>query len=178
MNEHKNARRAPLRPLDPPTLLLTTAGLGFLRPAPGTWGSLPPVAIAAVQGIAGYSTTAQALTAALFALVFSLACIALGGFAERRFGVKDAPEVVADETAGVALPVLLAVTHFAPGTPRFAALLGAFVLFRLFDIFKPWPVNRLERLPGGWGVLLDDLMAGVYAAALLLLAWFISGGAH
>ena len=55
-------------------------------------------------------------------------------------------------------------------------LLAAFVLFRAFDILKPWPVSALEKLPGGWGIVMDDVAAGLLAAALLLLGWGLSAG--
>ena len=100
-------------------------------------------------------------------LVSSTACVVWGAYAERRFGRKDAAEVVADETAGVCLPALAAVLIASPN--QYALLTLSFILFRCFDITKPWPMARLERLPLGWGVLLDDLMAGAYAAAVLLL---------
>jgi undecaprenyl-diphosphatase len=83
-------------------------------------------------------------------------------------GENDPGEVVADEFAGQALTFAFAGAilqdHIAA-----TALLG-FVLFRIFDIIKPWPAGRLEKLPAGWGILADDLMAGVYAAVLLIVA--------
>lgn len=171
---HKNKHRAPIKPLDAPTLALSTGGLGFLRPAPGTWGSMPPPAIVFVMLLLGAS--AGAINAALLGVLalFSIACVVYGRYAEKRFGLKDAPEVVADETAGVCLPLL-----FWPTLPTGfveAALYcgGAFVLFRISDIIKPWPARRLENLPHGWGVLIDDLMAGVYAMlAMQLILHFV-----
>lgn len=160
---HKNKHRAPVRPLNAPTLALSTFGLGFLRPAPGTWGSMPPCALVFVMLLAGASASSVNGAAAGVLLLSCVACVAFGRYAETRFGLKDAPEVVADETAGVCLPLL-----FWPVMPSglFEAALycgAAFVLFRIADIIKPWPAGRLEKLPHGWGVLLDDLMAGVYA---------------
>jgi len=110
--------------------------------------------------------------------------VRLGEEAERRFGAKDAAEVVIDETAGVCLPVLaglalpgLAATDQAA---RWLWILGAmaasFLLFRVLDIVKPWPARRLERLHAGWGVLADDLAAGAYAAILMLLMWWLVPG--
>lgn len=175
----KNAHRAPRRPLDGRTLALTSLGLGFLRPAPGTWGSMPPVALMLLLVIV--DAAPEVYDAALLALlsVSCMICVAFGGYAERRFGRKDAGEVVIDETAGQCLPLLLlpmervmARMEEAPFVERAliaAVMCGcAFVLFRVFDIVKPWPARRLERLPRGWGVLLDDLMAGAYAA---LVVW-------
>ncbi|MFU8829760.1 MAG: phosphatidylglycerophosphatase A [Phycisphaerales bacterium] len=160
---HKNKHRAPIRPLNFPTLALSTFGLGFLRPAPGTWGSMPPPALVFVLLLAGASMTTITVTLLVVLLLSCIACVAYGRYAETRFGLKDAPEVVADETAGVCLPLLL-----WPALPTgfFEAAFycgGAFVLFRIADIIKPWPARRLETLPHGWGVLIDDLAAAVYA---------------
>jgi phosphatidylglycerophosphatase A len=83
--------------------------------------------------------------------------------AERALAAKDPGAIVVDEVAGMALSVLT-----LPPTP--AVLLVGFVLFRVFDVLKPFPANVAQRLPGGAGVVLDDLVAGLYALALLLLA--------
>jgi phosphatidylglycerophosphatase A len=154
-------------------LMIGTAfGLGLLRPAPGTWGSLPPVVLAlgVLTGTAGRDGfTHWPVTIAMLALclVFSIGCIAIGDWAEAHFGRKDPGSIVADEVAGQALALL-----FLPWRPTMTgqdlwwnlALAGiAFVLFRGFDITKPPPINGLQKLPKGWGVLVDDLVAGVYA---------------
>lgn len=86
-----------------------------------------------------------------------------GGEAERALGVKDPGAIVVDEVAGMTLSVLV-----LPLTP--AVLVAGFFLFRVFDVLKPFPANVSQRLPGGLGVMVDDLIAGVYALALLLLA--------
>ena len=86
--------------------------------------------------------------------------------AERALEVKDPGAIVVDEVAGMTLSVLL-----VPLTP--AALVAGFVLFRIFDVAKPFPANVAQRLPGGVGVMLDDLVAGLYALLLLLLARWI-----
>jgi len=110
------------------------------------------------------------VTAALLVLA-SVACVAWGRYAETRFGRKDAAEVVADETAGVAPAVLVAIAMTGSGTDgRLLALGASFVLFRVFDILKVRPARRLEALPAGWGVLVDDLVAGAYAALVLAAA--------
>lgn len=166
---HKNKHRAPLQPLNTPTLALSTFGLGFLRPAPGTWGSMPPPALVFVLLLIGASASTIGITLLVVLALSSIACVVWGAYAEERFGLKDAPEVVADETAGVCLPLLLWPT--LPGGFFEAALYcgGAFVLFRISDIIKPWPARRLEKLPHGWGVLVDDLMAGLYAMLAMQL---------
>ena len=76
-------------------------------------------------------------------------------------GKKDPCEVVADELAGQAV-VFLFVPASGYAHPLIVAA-GGFVLFRIFDILKPWPIRKLEKLPKGWGILADDLLAGVYA---------------
>jgi phosphatidylglycerophosphatase A len=85
------------------------------------------------------------------------------GEAERSLATKDPGAIVVDEVAGMTLSVLV-----VPPTP--AVLLAGFVLFRVFDVFKPFPANVSQRIRGGVGVMIDDLIAGVYALALLLLA--------
>jgi phosphatidylglycerophosphatase A len=85
------------------------------------------------------------------------------GEAERALAAKDPGAIVVDEVAGMTLSVLA-----LPLTP--AVLVVGFVLFRIFDVVKPFPANVSQRLPGGAGVMVDDLIAGLYALALLLLA--------
>ncbi|MDX2116237.1 MAG: phosphatidylglycerophosphatase A [Planctomycetota bacterium] len=168
----KNLRRARVRPLDGATLSLTVLGLGFLRPAPGTWGSMPaPGAAGLLLGL-GFSKGVVLAALGCAVVAASAACVAFGRYAERRFGSKDAAEVVADEAAGSSLAMLAAVWMLPelPGNVMSwvwagAAGVAAFFFFRVFDIVKPPPARRLEGLPHGWGVLMDDLMAGVYAAA-------------
>lgn len=88
--------------------------------------------------------------------------------AERLLGKKDPGAIVVDEVAGMAVSVLL-----LPLTP--GAIIAGFVLFRVFDIAKPYPANTLQRLPGGVGVMIDDLVAGLYALLLLLGARALLG---
>lgn len=152
---------------------ITVFGLGHLRPASGTWGSLPPVIVAALLAATGSGPAGRAwlyytwMVALL--VVFAAVCIFQGDRAEARYG-KDPAEVVADETAGMAL-TLLFVPALAMAGPVLSAftLVYAFLAFRIMDIFKPWPAGRLQRVPGGWGILLDDLFAGLYAGVLVLV---------
>lgn len=178
----KNKRRAALQPLNFQTLALTCGGLGFLRPAPGTWGSFPPVALAGILLLAGTPAGPFNVAIAGVLVVACALCVLFGRYAESRFEGKDAAEVVIDETAGQCLP-LLALPSAAFGACSIEAhgfvhatlyasgvCAGAFVLFRVADIVKPWPARALERLPHGWGVLADDLMAGLYAALVMQAA--------
>ena len=144
-----------------PVLLATGLGIGYVPFAPGTFGSLPSLALAwGLDRLAG--GWAVAAGAALFALAGTWAA----DRAATHFGVTDPRQVVVDEIAGQ----LIALTFLPLGAGVLAA---AFVLFRIFDILKPWPANRLESLPGGSGIMADDLMAGLYANLLLhgLVAW-------
>jgi phosphatidylglycerophosphatase A len=86
--------------------------------------------------------------------------------AERALGGKDPGAIVVDEVAGMMLSVLTVTL-----TP--AVLLVAFLLFRVFDVVKPFPANVSQRLPGGLGVMIDDLIAGLYALALVVLARYL-----
>ncbi len=147
-------------------VLATVGGLGDLLPAPGTTvGSLAGVAVFVLATSWVPSVRGVALVG--LGVLCSVAVWACGAEAARR-GTEDPGPVVADEVAGqwLALTTLVVVTTSHP-TP--VDLLVSFLLFRLFDITKPWPIRALERLPGGWGVVADDLAAGL-AAGLVHLA--------
>ncbi len=173
MDAHKNKSRAPLKPLNLPTLALSVGGLGFLRPMPGTWGSVPPAAIAGLMVLAGASVASERVVMGLLVVLGTGACVLWGRYAEERFSRKDAPEVVADETAGCAIVVAAACEYQADAFMMLAQIAGAFVLFRIADILKPWPIRLLERLPRGWGVALDDLGAGVLALVVFHLSMLV-----
>lgn len=167
--------------MTPPTLsklgeaLLTTFGLGKLRPAPGTWGSMPPVFVAGLLIIAGLGPNQTLVHWVVYngvllgvLVLFSAACVKYGDAAEARFGKKDPGQICADETAGQCLPLMLLPAHVVSSPSAAIATLGlAFITFRIMDILKPWPAFRLQRAPAGWGVLLDDLAAGIQAAIVV-----------
>lgn len=151
-------------------LLTSCFGLGWLPLAPGTWGSLPPVVI---FGLMSWFRASPALiTNVMAALVLagSIVCVEFAPAAIAATGKNDPREVVADEFAGQAVTFL-----FSPflsmgsvtGRQILITAFAGFVLFRLFDISKPWPICRLEKYPAGWGILADDLLAGVYAWIVL-----------
>lgn len=156
---------------------LTTFGLGHLKPASGTWGSLPPVIVAGIVTAAGIETPAvrgiyDVLMVLIF-VIFSWACIAWGTDAEARWK-KDPGQVVADETAGQCVTLLMIPTAML-GTTESAilTLLGAFLLFRAFDILKPWPAGAMQRVRGGWGILLDDWIAGLMAGIAIWIVHIV-----
>jgi phosphatidylglycerophosphatase A len=145
-------------------LLATWFGCGRSPVAPGTVGSAAAVAIAIV--LHEYAGLAPWHFAVLAALLFVPAVWAAGA-AAREAGVEDPGFVVVDEVVGQWIALAGAQTL------NWKSYLAAFALFRLFDIWKPYPVRRLEALPGGLGINADDAMAGIYAALVLFLAgWF------
>ncbi|MBF0180700.1 MAG: phosphatidylglycerophosphatase A [Magnetococcales bacterium] len=136
--------------------IATLGGVGRARRAPGTMGTLASVPVAALLQQGGPTALAVALVVVTVAGTWS------AGVVCRVSGRKDPREVVVDEMAGYLLTILLAPTGWI--------WLGVgFALFRLFDIGKPWPVSALERLPGGWGVMADDLAAGLLAGLIIML---------
>lgn len=157
-------RLAPAHWRDPWVLLATGFGSGFLRPMPGTWGSLAAL-ILWWWLLADLPWLWQLAVAAV---TFGAGCW-LTGRLWRRYGISDDPAIVIDEFVGLWI-TLLAV----PATPVAMAL--GFVLFRAFDIAKPGPVRWADRRPGVLGVMLDDLVAGGLAAVVLQLALWALGG--
>ena len=139
---------------------LATAGYaGFFPFAPGTVGSAVGVAVWAAARLAGATAVAEALLVLTLLIVGALAA----SEAERRLGTTDPGPVVIDEVMGQCVTLIA-----APLTWNTAVL--GFLLFRAFDIAKPPPARQLERAHGGWGIMLDDLAAGVYAAVVLRIA--------
>lgn len=139
---------------------LATAGYaGFFPFAPGTVGSAVGVAVWAAARFAGATAVAEALLVLTLLIVGALAA----SEAERRLGTTDPGPVVIDEVMGQCVTLIA-----APLTWNTAVL--GFLLFRAFDIVKPPPARQLERAHGGWGIMLDDLAAGVYAAVVLRIA--------
>ena len=142
---------------DPVHLFALGFGAGLAPVAPGTFGSLVGLAFGILVLQAGWWALAVATLAA------TLAGVWVCGESARRLGVHDHPAIVWDEIAGMML-VMLA----APPTPWGA--IAAFALFRVFDVWKPWPIREVDHgLKGGAGIMLDDILAALFAAAALLL---------
>ena len=135
----------------------TAAGIGYAPFAPGTVGSMAGVGAYLALAASGVG---WAVPAAI--VVVSAAGAWAAGRAEAHFRTTDPGPVVIDEVAGM----LVSVLWIDPG---YAGLAAGFVLFRIFDIVKPYPAGRLERLPGGLGIMADDVMAGAYANLALRL---------
>jgi phosphatidylglycerophosphatase A len=146
----------------------TFFGAGFGKPGPGTWGS---VAAVVLWGAAAWGLHLSA-AGLLIALAIGIALAVVLGvpaatIVERESGRADPGFVVIDEVAGQWIALVGSPADWRHG-------LIALVLFRLFDIAKPFPVRRLERLPGGWGIVFDDVAAGLYALVIasLVRIWF------
>ncbi|MFQ5779653.1 MAG: phosphatidylglycerophosphatase A [Nitrospiria bacterium] len=139
------------------TWIATGVGVGYFPIFPGTIGSLVGLFLFLFL---------QHLSAAAYTLIFLL-LFGLGVYSadlsESFFQEKDAGQIVIDE-----IVAMMAVLFFLPSSPGW--WISGFLLFRLFDIAKPPPIRRLERLPGGWGVMIDDLIAAVYTVGVLRLA--------
>jgi len=141
--------------------IATALGVGYAPVAPGTFGSAAGLLL---WWLLPSSPAIQAVVIVALFVVGSWS----GSVAERHFGRTDPGQVVVDEVMGMLITLWLNPVGWA------GALL-AFFLFRLFDVIKPYPSNRLERLPGGIGVMADDGMAAIYANLALRLCIWLSG---
>lgn len=141
--------------------LATLGPVGRLRPAPGTWGSTAAVIIAAALVQFGGWTLEVAT------LIICVLGVRAADIYDREMGSKDASDIVIDEVAGQWITLLV-----VPLDWRW--WVAGFFVFRLFDILKPGPVRLAERLPGGYGVMADDIVAGTLAAVcVLILQWAV-----
>jgi phosphatidylglycerophosphatase A len=158
-------------------LSLATFGVGYIRLAPGTWGSLVGIGIyllirsigqavwqiGLANGWRAEQMSAWHAPANIFiVLLITIAGIWAGGRAAKLMNDKDPQTVVVDEIVGQ-----LITLAFIPFDVVWWMILAGFFLFRFFDIAKPYPIDRLQILPGGLGVCADDILAGLYAAVVL-----------
>jgi len=169
--------------LDYFSLAVTTFGVGYLPLAPGTYGSAVGVLIylifASIEGRANFYSSQNnwadaQITAWIHAvnlILFLLFCL-LGIWAANRavkiFQNKDPQQAVVDEVIGQLITFL-----FVPFAVSWHFVLAGFLLFRLFDIWKPYPIDSLQNLPAGIGVCADDILAGVYAGTCLALIYAV-----
>jgi phosphatidylglycerophosphatase A len=143
--------------------LATSLGVGYVPFAPGTVGSLVGLLVwGAIPG----SPVLHLVAIVLMFLVGSWS----GSVAEAHFNRDDPGPVVIDEVMGMLITLLL-------NPVGWIGALGGFLLFRIFDVVKPYPSNRLERLPGGVGIMADDAMAAVYANLALRACTWVARGA-
>ncbi|MDD4356643.1 MAG: phosphatidylglycerophosphatase A [Smithellaceae bacterium] len=141
-------------------VLATGFGTGLSPVAPGTVGTLVGLVICL------FSYPLAWPLRLLYVIAISAVSVYVAGRAEKLYGKTDDQRIVIDEIAGLQvtmLPVAITGLH----------LLLAFVLFRIFDIWKPFPLNHFQRFPGGWGVVADDIGAGIYAGLMMLLLTYL-----
>lgn len=138
--------------------------LGYSPLAPGTFGTLGPALLAPLLP----RETPFAWVSLGGIVVLLIVSVWLGPWAEKEYGRKDPGPFVLDEVGGYL------VTVCAAHPPTWTVSFLAFFLFRIADIVKPWPAARVERLPGGWGIYLDDILAALWSLLALrgLIHWF------
>jgi phosphatidylglycerophosphatase A len=178
-------KRQPFALSDYFSLALSTFGVGYLPLAPGTWGSAVAIGIfllvrwgeqnavwCLIEHHSWSKITAEAWLGFALWVIFLLFCF-LGIWGASRaskiWDTKDPQKVVVDEVMGQLL-----VFFFVPLAISWWMILAGFILFRLFDIWKPYPIDTLQDLPGGLGVCADDLLAGVYGGLCLSLIYALS----
>ncbi|HEY3706929.1 MAG TPA: phosphatidylglycerophosphatase A [Terracidiphilus sp.] len=145
----------------------TFFGAGLGKPGPGTWGSVAALLLWAALAIGAHAPASTLLFALIAGIVLSIATgVPAATIAARESGREDPGFVVVDEVTGQWIALL-----GSPGDWKHGLI--ALVLFRLFDITKPWPARQLEALPEGWGIVFDDVAAGLYAwgVAAILRIW-------
>ena len=177
------AKRKPEGIVDYTALALTTWGVGYLPGAPGTYGSVIAVAIyiglqrvitsieISIFHTSGHTPASDAWThsaVAVLLAIFILLGIWAAGRSVELLGNSDPNEAVVDELIGQFVTFL-----FIPFGLTWPFILAGFILFRIFDIWKPYPINDLQILPGGLGVCADDIVAGVYAGVCLAIGYAV-----
>lgn len=139
------------------SFLATFFGVGYLPKMPGTWGTAVALGVYLLLPESLFVTPSVYYSVTTL-LLFCLAAVFISGRAESKLG-HDAGSIVIDEVCGYLIAVM-----FLPKTIMVGVY--AFLFFRVFDIAKPYPISRSQRLPGGWGVVADDVLAGLFANVL------------
>jgi phosphatidylglycerophosphatase A len=143
-------------------LISTGLGFGYLKPFPGTWGTMPGIVICYLLFPLGLAYQFAALG------FFFVLSVWASSKAEKIFG-HDSKKIVIDEIAGITLTMMV-----VPNPNDWRYYLIGFILFRIFDVAKIEPASSAEKLPSGWGVTADDIVAGVYSwITLQLIAHFV-----
>lgn len=159
-------------------LAVTAGGLGLLPKAPGTWGSLIPLIVVLACG--HFHVNPMITIGILLVLIgfSSVITIILSSWYTEYFGKKDPSQVVSDEVGGQSI-ALIGMAWLAPPTDAPFEWIGlallSFVLFRLFDIWKPGPIDKSQGCRDGYGVLMDDILAGFFAGILVGIAAILVG---
>ena len=151
----------------PAIWIATAGGAGYFPIAPGTAGSVVGVALVVGLALLPLPRAGSIVVLAAASLVLFALGVWAAGEAERFFGRVDPGQVVIDEVVGQMLTFLL-LPH-----ATWKWLVGGFLLFRAFDIVKPFPARQAERIPRGWGIMLDDVVAGLYSLAVLAVTGLV-----
>jgi len=174
-------RRVARSPKDYLALAIATCGVGYLPLAPGTWGSIFAVGLYLLWQLLkmeffrafgeGHGIHGRFISLWFACTLVGVLCITMAGFwaanrVEALSGRKDPSTVVIDEVAGQLITFLVLPIV---GPIQWTLVIAGFLLFRAFDIWKPYPIRRLESLEAGLGVMADDVLAGAYAATVLAL---------
>jgi phosphatidylglycerophosphatase A len=143
--------------------IATGLGAGYFPVAPGTAGSVVGLALVVALRQTSLGSAELAVWLAVLAAVVFAVGVWSAGKAEKAFGRIDPGQVVIDEVMGQIITFI--------ATPRISrvGLIAGFILFRIFDIIKPFPARRCERFPGGWGIMLDDGVAGLYSLVAMMI---------
>lgn len=134
--------------------------IGYIPGAPGTYGSLFALLL-----ISQFNILTQNISL-IFIIVIGLIFSTL---MEKHTGKTDDQRIVIDEFVGMTITLYLV-------EPKLSYLVIGFILFRLYDIYKPYPIRKIQKLPSGWGIMLDDILAGVYARIVLQIIIFLEIG--
>lgn len=145
----------------PAWAVATFLGVGHFPFASGTVATAATIPLYLALFLAGGNPAVL-----LAALVVTLAGVAAAGALERQLGYHDPSEVVVDEVAGFLLTML-----WIPLSA--GAVVAGFLVFRALDVLKPWPASRAERLPGGWGIMADDVICGLLANVILRIGLYL-----
>ncbi len=142
--------------------MATGLGSGYCPVAPGTAGSAVGLALVIALRQTSFGPLRLTVSLALLAGLLFVVGVWSAGKAEKAFGRVDPGQVVIDEILGQI------ITFVATPRVHWAWLIVGFILFRVFDVTKPFPARRAERFPGGWGIMLDDIVAGFYSLVVLV----------
>lgn len=148
--------------------IATLGPLGMRMPAPGTWGAAAGVFYALL-----FFRHVPWPTTVVVTLIASYLAVGLTGEASRRMGKSDPGEVILDEFVVMPLVFLGAARAFGGVWPEWVVLAVGFAWFRVFDILKPFGISRLQRWPGGWGIVADDFVAALAACVALHLSGWV-----
>jgi phosphatidylglycerophosphatase A len=156
--------------------IATGFGVGFIPLGPGTFGSV--VGLLITYGLISFFKPDVLMvqnSLIIMSAMLAAAGIWSGTQAERILDQKDASQIVIDEVCGQVISFILISPHLARLGPQWRWwMIAGFVLFRIFDIFKPYPLKHLQDFTGGLGVMMDDIIAGIYAAVALSLALWLA----